>query len=106
MADGVDADETVVYVLLTDKTMYTLRLKPEFWRSEMARKRLPDWVRYYSPSTFTLNSPHHLLALDGESCVVSLQNGGLLRLSKNHQWVDGKGHQGAFAWVFANVGCV
>lgn len=90
LADGGNAvDELVVYVLLADKQIYTLRIKPEFWRSPAARKRIPDWCRSYLPSSFTLNNPHFLAAVDGRSCLVALQNGGLVRLAKGVNQVDG-----------------
>lgn len=92
MADGgKGADELVVFVLLADKQVITLRLKPEFWSTTSSvRKRAPEWCRSYLPSSFTLNNPHFLTALDGQSCLVALQNGALVKLARTPGMVEGE----------------
>ncbi|RPA95287.1 hypothetical protein L873DRAFT_1320931 [Choiromyces venosus 120613-1] len=85
-ADAPDKDELVVYVMTTGNIIYTLNLSADFFlRSAVTRKtsKDSDYCRTFSPSSFTLHSPHYLIAIDHETLLVSLQDGVLLKLEKS-----------------------
>lgn len=90
--DAPDRDELVVYVMTTGKVIYTLNLTADFLlRNSLKMKNVKDsdYCRTYSPSSFALHSPHFLIPIDHESLLLSLQDGMLLKLEKNHMFPEG-----------------
>lgn len=89
--DAPDRDELVVYVMTAGKIIYTLNLTADFFRGSVTKKTTKDsdFCRTFSPSSFTLHSPHFLTPIDHESLLVSLQDGVLLKLEKSSALPEG-----------------
>lgn len=103
--DAPARDELVVYIMTTAKVIYTLNLTSDFLlKNSVVKKgsKDSDYCRTYSPSSFTLHSPHFLVPIDHESLLVSLQDGVLLKLEKSPMFPEGL--QLVFHWslVFAD----
>ena len=91
-ADAPGRDELVVYVMTTGNIIYTLNLSADFFlRGAVTRKtsKDSDYCRTFLPSSFTLHSPHYLIAIDHETLLVSLQDGVLLKLEKSDALPEG-----------------
>lgn len=103
-ADVPSKDELKVYVMTVVNTLYTLTLKGGTLRDGggagaaragrgggigLGNIQESEYCRTYYPSTFSLHSPHFLVAVDHERVLVSLQDGTLLKLERGLE-DDGK----------------
>ncbi|KAI5800092.1 nucleoporin Nup120/160-domain-containing protein [Geopyxis carbonaria] len=85
-ADAPGRDELVVYALTSGGVLYTLSLTPAFFQQNSTSKRRTrtnEFCKTFVPSTFTLNTPHALFAVNHESLAISLHDGNILRLDKD-----------------------
>jgi len=82
-ADDKQHDVLSVFVLTESNHLYTLTLRPEFFRKRSSTEdNVRDWCKIYAPSAFSFKHPHRLVALSSEQLLVSLHDGGLLRLDR------------------------
>lgn len=89
LSDSKDHDILSVFVLTESKLLYTLSLRPEFFRkSTSTDENTVDWCKIYSCSTFSFKQPHRLVALGSDELLVSLSDGGLIKFERNTA-VDG-----------------
>lgn len=83
-ADAEDTDALEVFVLTTGNELFTITLK----RDLLTRDAVPSEfdantiVKKYAPSAFAFRSPYRLLAVSSRELMVSLSDGGLLRLER------------------------
>ncbi|KAG9232089.1 nucleoporin Nup120/160-domain-containing protein [Amylocarpus encephaloides] len=71
-----------VFVLTESNHLYTLNLRPEFFRkASSAEEDNLNWCKSYLPSAFSFKYPHRLVALHAGELLISLIDGGLLRLT-------------------------
>jgi hypothetical protein len=72
-----------IFVLTTTNVLYTLIIRDHFFqRSTTTEGNIGEWCKVFSPSAFTFRYPHRLVALDSNHLLISLHDGGLLRLKK------------------------
>lgn len=84
LSDSKDHDVLSVFVVTESKHLYTLSLRPEFFRkSTSTEENTVDWCKIYSCSTFSFKQPHRLVALDSDELLVSLSDGGLIKFERN-----------------------
>ena len=103
-ADVPNKDDLKVYVMTVVNTLYTLTLKGGTLRDGggtvatragrgggigLGNLQESEYCKTYYPSTFSLHSPHFLVAVDHERILVSLQDGTLLKLERGLE-DDGK----------------
>jgi nuclear pore complex protein Nup160 len=82
-ADDKQHDVLSVFILTESNHLYTLTLRPEFFRRRSSTEdNVGDWCKIYPPSAFSFKHPHRLVALSSEQLLVSLHDGGLLRLDR------------------------
>lgn len=83
-ADGEDTDSLEVFVLTTGNELFTITLR----RDLLTRDAVPaefdanTIAKKYAPSAFAFRSPYRLLAVSSLELIVSLSDGGLLRLER------------------------
>jgi len=81
LADSVDHDLLNVFVLTKSNEVYTLTLRPDFFcRPEASEDEVGRWCHIFKPSTFSLTTPHRLMACSSGELLLSLSDGRLLRL--------------------------
>lgn len=82
-ADSIEHDMLNVYILTESKHLFTLNLRPEFFRkASSAEESLTEWCKAYVSSAFAFKTAHRLVALTADEVLLSLTDGGLVRLSK------------------------
>jgi nuclear pore complex protein Nup160 len=82
-ADDKQHDVLSVFVLTESNHLYTLTLRPEFFRRRSSTEdNVGDWCKIYASSAFSFKHPHRLVALNSEQLLISLHDGGLLRLDR------------------------
>jgi len=83
LSDSPEHDVLSVFVLLESNHLYTLTLRPEYFRKVSSTEdNVTDWCKIYSASAFGIASktPHRLAALTTDELLISQYNGELLRL--------------------------
>ncbi|MCJ1388605.1 hypothetical protein MMC18_001452 [Xylographa bjoerkii] len=83
LADSMDQDVLNVFVLTKNNEIYTLSLRPDFFcRPEASADDLERWCKIFKPSSFSISTPHRLIACTSLELLVSLSDGRLMRLSR------------------------
>lgn len=89
-SDSKDHDVLSAFVITESKDLFTLTLRPEFFRkSANTEDNASDWCKSYSCSTFGFKHPHRLVVLGSDELLVSLSDGGLIKFDR-HSGADGK----------------
>ena len=82
-ADGAEHDVLYAFVLTDAKQLYTLTLRPEYFRrASSTEDNVLEWCKAYASSAIGMKNAHRLVALAANEVLVSFIDGGLLRLSK------------------------
>jgi len=96
LADSPEHDALYVFAMDQDNYLHSLTLRPDAFRKRSAVDSAgPDLCRSYSPSQINnFKHPHRLVAADADHVVVTLHDGGIIRMDRN------KGHDGAWPWCW------
>ncbi|KAI9761401.1 MAG: 60S ribosomal protein L35 [Chaenotheca gracillima] len=82
-ADSADREPFSVFVLTASNDLYTLTLRPDFFRKSSATENnVEDWCKTYLSTSFSFRHPHRLLVKDPSTLLISIHDGGLLRLTR------------------------
>ncbi|KAI5310294.1 hypothetical protein KEM55_008931, partial [Ascosphaera atra] len=83
LADREDHEVLNVFVLTTERQLYTLNLWPDFFRrAQTIDDKATEFCRRYAPSPLTISYPHRLYARNPYEVFISLDNGTLLRMRR------------------------
>lgn len=83
-SDSKEHDVLSVFVLTESKLLYTLSLRPDYFRRPASTEdNVADWCKSYSSSVFSFKQPHRIVALSADELFVALQDGSLLKLERN-----------------------
>ncbi|KAI9840020.1 MAG: hypothetical protein M1819_000212 [Sarea resinae] len=83
LADTTEHDILTVFALTTNNDLYTLTLRPRFFSDPAALEgNTTGWCKSFQPSSFSFRYPHRLIANSPLELLVSLHDGGLLRLTR------------------------
>lgn len=83
LADSKEHDVLTIHALTENNELYTLTLRPDFFRRRAATEdSTSDWCKIYVSSAFTFKHPHRLVAPTADELLVTLHDGGLLRLAR------------------------
>jgi nuclear pore complex protein Nup160 len=84
LSDSKDHDILSVFVIISPKHLYTLSLRPDFFRKPSSTEdNVDDWCKSYFSSAFTFKTPHRLAALGADQLLFSAQDGSLVKLDRN-----------------------
>ena len=90
LADSDHHNSVDVFVVTTSNDLYTLSLKANFFHTpSSAEASVEKWCKIFLPSSFSFRYPHRIVARNPQELLVSLHDGGLLRLTRNAE-DDGK----------------
>lgn len=82
-ADHKEHDALSVFILTESNHLYTLTLRPEYFRRRASTEdNVADWCKIYLSSAFGFKHPHRLVSLGTEEVLISLHDGGLLKLDR------------------------
>ncbi|KAE8152812.1 nucleoporin Nup120/160-domain-containing protein [Aspergillus avenaceus] len=82
-SDLEDHEALSVFVITASKQLYTVNLRPEFFRRKTAiDDDISDWCKTYVPAPLSFSYPHRLHASSPLELFISLDNGALLRLTR------------------------
>jgi nuclear pore complex protein Nup160 len=83
LADSLKHDVLNVFFLTESNHLYTLTLRPEFFRRRSSTEdNVPEWCHTFHPAAFSFRHPHRLIAIDADELLVSTHEGALLRLER------------------------
>ncbi|SLM35622.1 nuclear pore complex protein an-nup120 [Lasallia pustulata] len=83
LADPEDGDSLNIFVLTKGNELYTFSLRPEFfYRTAATEEDIGKWCKVFRPASFSISSPHRLVACSYLELVVSLGDGKLMRLAR------------------------
>ncbi|KAK7511679.1 nucleoporin Nup120/160-domain-containing protein [Phyllosticta citriasiana] len=84
LAEPAEKDSLNVFVLTIARELYTLDLPKDFFIRPAASEVEADiWCKSCIPSAFTLRTPYRLVAPSAQELLISLEDGLLLRLTRN-----------------------
>jgi nuclear pore complex protein Nup160 len=96
LADPKDQDLLCIYVLDQQGCLYTFSLRPDLFRRRASiNSSINDVFRVYVPAALSGRHAHRLLAVDSTQLLITLHDGGLLRLDRNktHDCMSLKSHK-------------
>lgn len=83
LADPEEGDSLNVFVLTKGNELYTFNLRPEFFnRTAATEEDVRKWCKVFRPASFSISSPHRLVACSYLELVVALGDGRLMRLAR------------------------
>ncbi|KAF6844156.1 DNA repair protein rad51 [Colletotrichum musicola] len=83
-ADPREHDALSMFVLDESNYLYTFNLRPDFFRKRSSIEAVPgEACKVYQPKVFGFKHPHRMVAVNPDQVVISLHDGGLVRLDRN-----------------------
>lgn len=100
-ADSPDHDVLSAFVLTESNVLYTLSLRPDFWRKAAASENVVDWCRMHESSAYSFKRPWRMVALGADELLCGTSDGGLLRLGRKSggdgsEWKETHYNEGGF----------
>ncbi len=84
LSDSNEHDVLNVFVLVDSKLVYTLSLRPEYFRKPTSTEdNVLDWCKIYASPGLHMKRFHRLVALNPNELLISLDDGSLLKLARN-----------------------
>ncbi|SPO04229.1 uncharacterized protein DNG_06912 [Cephalotrichum gorgonifer] len=84
LTDPKDHDALFIYVIDQLNHLYSFSLRPDiFRRREALDSNIQDVCRVHLPPSLTSRHPHRLVAVNQDRLLVTLHDGGLVRLDRN-----------------------
>ncbi|KAJ5047493.1 uncharacterized protein L3040_003317 [Drepanopeziza brunnea f. sp. 'multigermtubi'] len=84
ITDSPEHDTLSVFFLTENKQLYTLTLKPEYFRKAASTEdNVGEWCKVYNSAGLGIKHPHRLVALGVDDLLISMIDGGLLRLNRS-----------------------
>ncbi len=86
LADSEDQDSLSVFVLTKGNDLYTLNLQRDFFcHAAASEKDIEKCCKVFKPPSFSISTPHRLVAGSSLLLVVALSDGRLLRLARGKE---------------------
>ena len=77
-------DSLSVFAVDTTNHLYTLTLRPDFFRKRSATEGgFDDHVKIHNSPAFGIRAPHRLIALNDDVLLATVYDGGNVRLTRN-----------------------
>ena len=84
LADQEDRDALDVFALTRGNELYTFTIGKDFFcHAAASEEDISRWCKAFKPATFSMSSPHKLIAASFRQLIVSLSDGRILRLTRN-----------------------
>lgn len=84
LADMDDQDALNVFALTKGNELYTFTLRKDFFcHAAASEEDVSRWCKASKPATFSISTPHSLIAASFRQLIVSLSDGRILRLTRS-----------------------
>lgn len=84
LADSEDQEALNVFALTRGNELYTFTLRKDFFcLATASEEEVSRWCKASKPATFSISTPHSLIAASFRQLIVSLSDGRILRLTRN-----------------------
>ena len=84
LADFEDQDVLNVFAITRANELYTFTLGKDFFCNAAASgDDVSRWCKPFKPATFSISTPHSLIAASSQQLIISLSDGRILRLTRN-----------------------
>ena len=98
LAEAEEQDNLTVFALTRANELYTFTLRRDFFcHAASSEEDIARWCKVAKPATFSISTPHKLIAPNALQLVISLSDGRLLLLRR------GKGEDGS-KWIESTYG--
>lgn len=85
LADTEDRDMLSVFALTRGNELFTFTLRKDFFCYAAASEEdVSRWCKVAKPATFSISTPHSLIAASLRQLIISLSDGRVLRLTRNN----------------------
>lgn len=82
-SDPEGQDVLGAFVLTESNHLYTLTLRADYFsKPSVTEHNVTDWCKIYLSTSFSFKYPHRLVALSARELLVSLHDGGMLKLER------------------------
>ena len=86
LADSEDRDILDVFALTKGNELYTFAISKDFFcHAAASEEDLSRWCKVSKPATFSISTPHCLVAASFRQLIISLSDGRILRLTRNKE---------------------
>ena len=86
LADSEDRDVLNVFALTRGNELYTFTICKDFFcHAAASEEDVSRWCKLSRPATFSISTPHGLVAASFRQLIVSLSDGRILRLTRNKE---------------------
>jgi len=83
LSDSKDHDILSIFVITDSKHLYTLTLRPDYFRRPLSTEdNVDDWCKSWV-SNASFKHPHRLVALGADQVLISAHDGSLLKLDRS-----------------------
>jgi len=83
LSDSKDHDILSVFAITESKHLYTLTLRPDYFRRPTSTEdNVEDWCKNWQ-SNASFKNPHRLVALGSDQLLISAHDGSLLKMDRN-----------------------
>ncbi|KAH0562114.1 hypothetical protein GP486_003190 [Trichoglossum hirsutum] len=109
LSDSKEHEHSNVFVLTSSDGLYTFTLRPEFFtRASSIEANVSFWCKVFLPSSFSFRYPHRLAALNPRELLISLHDGGVLKLSRRQEddgsfWTETIFNEGGWSSSFRSL---
>jgi nuclear pore complex protein Nup160 len=84
LSDSKDHDILSIFVITENRHLYTLTLRPDFFRRPSSTEdNVDDWCKSYTSTALSFKTPHRLATLGADQLLISAQDGSLVKLDRN-----------------------
>jgi len=85
-AEPEDRDALTVFAITSNNELYTITIPRDFFmKPEASELDIGDWCKRNHPTLFSTNVPYRLVAISVDELLVTLGNGGVLRLERENK---------------------
>ncbi|KAH8663019.1 nucleoporin Nup120/160-domain-containing protein [Tricladium varicosporioides] len=108
-SDSREHDVLSAFVMTDNFQLHTLSLRPDYFRKTSSTEgNVEDWCKSYLSPAFGFKKAHRLIALNSDEVIVSLIDGGLLKLVKKSggdglEWKEIHYNEGGWSDSFRNL---
>lgn len=97
LVDAEDQGCLNLFVLTKESELWTFTIRRELFCYESASEEdISKWCKNFKPASFTISTPHHLIATNPLQVVISLSDGRLLRLTRKPEDDGSVWHETAY----------
>ncbi len=97
LTDTEEQDSLSVFAITNGNDLYTLTIRKDFFcHAAASEEDVSRWCKVARPATFSISTPHSLIAGNSQLLIISLSDGRLLQLTRNKEDDGSKWHESTY----------